>query len=66
MHTAIEAPRPYEISRGTEQHGSVTVVSTAMSDAAVNTGMRRAGGLADRQRIHIGAARSLYPTYRPQ
>ena len=38
-----------------EQDGGVTVMAASMHDAVAFAGVRQAGRLADRQRVHVGA-----------
>ena len=52
---AVEVARLGEIFRGAEQHGGVAVVAAGVHLAGVLRLVGQAGGLLDRQRVHVGA-----------
>jgi hypothetical protein len=54
---AVEIPCLGKIARGPEQHRRVAVMAAGMHDALMRRGVRAAGLLLDRQRIHVGAQR---------
>lgn len=44
-----------EVTRGAQDHGGVAVVTASVHQARVAAGVRQAGFLGNRQRIHVGA-----------
>ncbi len=46
-----------EVSRRAQQHGGVTVMTAGVHLAGIGRRVIGAGGLDDRQRVHIGAQR---------
>ena len=51
---AVEIARLGEVARGAEQHGGVPVMAAGMHLSRHGRGPGLAGGLADRQRVHVG------------
>ena len=54
-HRAVEVARLAQVLGGAEQHGCVAVVAAGVHLARSLGGIRNAGCLQDRQRIHVGA-----------
>src|SRR4029077_4350546 len=52
---AGEVPRLREVARRTKQHGGMAVMAARMHPARRPGGVRQAGRLLDRQRVHVGA-----------
>ena len=52
---AVEVAGLRQVLRRAEQHGGVAVMAAGMHAAGVLAGVRQAGRLQDRQRVHIGA-----------